>query len=156
MIKTCVVVLVFFSLLSLSLSSPVYAVVPQVTQPVLWQNGSDTVLNITVNHSPEIESHYVNLVEVDINESVQTFSVAVQLTTTFTVQCNLGAVEGTPTIRVRAHCTVDGYSAWQTVGEDGSTQGYDYLLIGVVLLVLIISAVVAVFILRRAKSRKPT
>ncbi|MGB9135619.1 MAG: MHYT domain-containing protein [Candidatus Bathyarchaeia archaeon] len=58
---------------------------------------------------------------------------------------------------MRAHCTINGYNAWQEVGEDGSPppQGYDYSLVGISLFVLIIVAVAAVVVFRRAKSRKP-
>ncbi len=80
------VILIALSLLSFHAGTRVFAVVPQITEIVVWTSGSDTVLNVTVIHSPETSSHYVNSIEVDVDGEVQAFPVNVQPSTTFV--CN--------------------------------------------------------------------
>lgn len=103
--------LIISVLLYLSFAKPVFAIVPQVTDVVVWNSGGDTILNVTVYHSPVTPSHYVDVIEVDVDGNIQSFPVE-QPTTTFTTPCNLGPIEGTPSARARAHCTVDGWSSW--------------------------------------------
>jgi ABC-type transport system substrate-binding protein len=90
----------------------VFANIPNVTRVVVWPSGGDAILNVTVNHSPETPSHHVDLIEVDVAGDIKEFAVDVQPFQTFTIACNIGLVEGTRSVTVRARCTVDGYGPW--------------------------------------------
>jgi hypothetical protein len=91
--------------------APVEAIVPQVQDVIVWNNGGDTILNITVHHTPVTVLHHVDRIEVDVDGSITNYPVD-QPSTTFIFQANLGQITGTPSARVRAHCTVDGWSIW--------------------------------------------
>ena len=97
----------------------VQAIVPDIQEVVFWDNGEDVMVNVTVYHTPVTAFHYVDQIEADIDGVVTSYPVS-QLSTTFTAQINLGQISGNPLGRVRAHCTVDGWSSWssqQTVPE---------------------------------------
>jgi hypothetical protein len=89
---------------------PVSAGLPVVTDVVVWNSGDNTVLNVTVSHSPQIPSHYLDRVEVDLNGDNKIFPVAYRPETTFVVQCDLGIIEAPINATVQAHCIIDGYS----------------------------------------------
>jgi hypothetical protein len=141
-----VLTLVISVLLIVSFATPVSAIVPQVTNVVVWNSGGDTILNVTVYHDPETSSHYVDEIEVDVNGAVQSFQVAVQPTTTFTIPCNLGPIEGTPSATVRAHCTLHGWSSWY-----GPLEIPEFSLL-VLLLTLTLVTSLAVFAFRKIRS----
>jgi desulfoferrodoxin (superoxide reductase-like protein) len=104
--------LILSLLLSLGFVGSVFANIPNVTRVVVWPSGGDAILNVTVNHSPETPSHHVDLIEVDVAGDIKEFAVDVQPFQTFTIACNIGLVEGTRSVTVRARCTVDGYGPW--------------------------------------------
>ncbi|MEM2118207.1 MAG: hypothetical protein QW386_04230 [Candidatus Bathyarchaeia archaeon] len=91
-----------------------FAGIPAVTNVIVWNDGGDTVLNVTVSHSPQSQTipHYLDSIEVNVDGDIQTFTVNFRPETTFTVPCNLGPISGTPTATVRAHCNIDGYGSW--------------------------------------------
>jgi desulfoferrodoxin (superoxide reductase-like protein) len=100
-----------FSICIISVA-PVKAIVPQVQDVVIWNSGGETILNITVYHTPvPTLLHHVDQIEVDVDGSITSFPVD-QPSITFTFQANLGQITGTPSARVRAHCNVHGWSPW--------------------------------------------
>jgi hypothetical protein len=101
------------------LISDVRAIVPVVQEVVFWENGENTMVNVTVYHTPVNTFHYVDQIEVDIDGTITSYPVS-QSSTTFTAQINLGQISGNPPARARAHCTIDGWSSWssqQTIPE---------------------------------------
>jgi len=126
--------------------TPVSAIVPEVQNVVVWNSGGDTILNVTVYHDPQTTIHHVDAIEVDISGDIQSFPVGVQPTTTFIIPCNLGPIEGTPSARVRAHCTVDGYNSWS---EPFQVPEFS---LPVLLLTLVLITSLAIFVLRKTKS----
>ncbi len=91
----------------------VFAGVPDVLSVEGWASGTDTILNITVSHSPFTPTtHYVNKVEVDVDGTVHDIPLTSQSTVTFVVQYNMSEVTGTPTVQTRAFCIIDGWSSW--------------------------------------------
>jgi len=139
-------ILIISVFLCVSFVTPVFAIVPQVTDVVVWNSGGDTILNVTVFHDPETSLHHVDMIEVDVSGNIQSFPVEVQPTTTFTIPCNLGPIEGTPSARVRAHCTVDGWNSWSELLQIPEFS------LPVLLLTLILIASLAFFALRKIKS----
>jgi hypothetical protein len=102
-------------LLSMGFARRASAIQPQVTSVVPYNVGGSTFLNITVYHYPEDASipHYVDKIEVTMGGNTTDLSIGAQTLSagnTFNVTYNLGPVTGTPTITVRAHCIVNGWS----------------------------------------------
>ena len=91
---------------------PVLADVPAVVNIESWTSGSNTILNITVRHSSPTSSHYVNIVEIDIDGTVETVNLSSQSSATFVVQYNMGGEIDMPEVIARAHCTLHGWSNW--------------------------------------------
>ena len=141
-----ILILVISVLLCLSFATPVFAIVPQVTDVIVWNSGGDTILNVTVYHTPETSLHHVNEIKVDVEGNIQTFPVEVQPTETFTIPCNLGPIEGTPSATVRAHCTVDGWSEVY-----GPIEIPEFSL-PVLLLTLTLVTLLVVFVFRKIRS----
>ncbi len=110
----------------------VQGIVPDIQEVVFWDNGEDTMLNVTFYHTPVTTFHYVDEVEVDIDGAITSYPVT-QSSVTFTAQINLGQISGNPPARTRVHCTIDGWSSWsnqQTIPELSSWITIPLLLIG--------------------------
>lgn len=108
------------SIMSISLAKPVFAPVPVVQNVVPHDVGGSTYLDITVLHSIEIPSHYVNTIEVVLGSNTTDLTTGVQTLApdgTFTVSYDLGPISGTPTITVKAHCIIDGPSITNWTGQ---------------------------------------
>jgi hypothetical protein len=102
-------------LLSVGFAGQAFAIQPQVRNVVPYNVGGSTFLNVTVYHYPEDASipHYVDKIEVTMGGNTTDMSIGVQTLSadnTFNVTYNLGPISGTPTITVRAHCIVNGWS----------------------------------------------
>jgi len=113
--KSHILVLAFSVLLSASFADQASAIQPQVRNVVPYEVSGSTYLNVTVYHYPEDGSisHYVNFIEVTMGANTTDLTIGVQSLSadnTFTVAYNLGQVSGTPTITVKAHCIVNGWS----------------------------------------------
>lgn len=135
-------------LASTAFSSPVLAVVPEVRNVVPYDVGGSTYLNITVYHTPEIAGHYVNLISVTMGSNTTTLTIGVQSLTpqdTFTVSYDLGPTQGTPSITVQAHCTVNG---WSAVNWSGTVPEFSLLPL---LMALVLFGASAVFFHRKNK-----
>jgi hypothetical protein len=126
--------------------APVEAIIPQVQDVTVWNSGGETILNITVYHTPLTSLHHVDKVEVDVEGNITSFPVD-QPSTTFIVQTNLGQITGTPSTRVRAHCTIDGWSPWS---ETFQVPEFSSL----ILLSIFIIATVVVVIYGKNRQRK--
>ena len=108
--------MILLFLLSFSAVTPVLANIPTVLNVEAAKDGADTVLSIEISHSSPSSTHYVDVIEVEINERLDRLSdLEPQTTTTFTYEHNIGTVEY-EAIRVRAHCTDHGWSPWATMG----------------------------------------
>ena len=100
----------------------VIANVPTVIELQLETRGEETVLIIQARHSSPSQSHYVDIVEVDIDGAVEELEMDPQSGTTFTVEHAVDprAVD----IRARAHCTTHGWSLWESLeAEEPSGTG---------------------------------
>ncbi len=95
---------------AVTLVRPASAVVPSVLDAVVWSNGSKTILNITVFHSPQSSIHHLDRIEVYLNGDNRVFPVDYRPETTFVVSCDLGVVETQKNATIRAHCNIDLYS----------------------------------------------
>jgi hypothetical protein len=110
--KQYLVILVLVSTLFLSFeATPVFAGIPTITNVVVWNNGGNTTLNVTVSHSPQSSFHHADAVEVNMSGTIETLMVPLEPTTEFVIIFDLGSIAGTPLATVRAHCTVDLWGA---------------------------------------------
>ncbi|UCH02069.1 MAG: hypothetical protein JSV20_09725 [Candidatus Bathyarchaeota archaeon] len=105
------------SLLVLTPIKPVSADTPVIIQINVSTDQDNTLLTIEIKHNNPTSSHYVNRIDVEIDNDVQSITgLDPQTQTQFTYTYDLGALEY-ETIRVRAHCNVHGWSSWATHGE---------------------------------------
>ena len=108
--------LTFLVLLSFPPIAPVLANIPTVLNIEAAKDEADTVLSVEISHSSPSSTHYVDVIEVEINERLDRIpDLEPQTSTIFTYEHNIGTVEY-ETIRVRAHCTDHGWSPWATMG----------------------------------------
>ena len=126
--------------------APVKAIVPQIQDVIVWNSGGETILNITVYHTPVTSLHHVDGVEVDVEGSVTNFP-ADQSSTTFIIQTNLGQITGTPSTTVRVHCTIDGWSSWSETFQIPEFPSW-------IILPFFVIATLAVIIYRNRLGRK--
>lgn len=113
--KQYLVILVLVSTLFLSFeATPVFAGTPTITNVVLWNNGGNTTLNVTISHFPAGTSqHHVDAIEANISGAIETLMVPVESTTEFTIVFDLGPINGNPSATLRAHCNIDGeFALW--------------------------------------------
>lgn len=123
-------ILIFASFSLCIFISNVMAIVPQIQDITVLENGDDTLLEVTFFHNPVNAAHYVNEIEVDVNGVFTTYPIS-QDSTTFTARLNLGQISGTQPARVRVYCTFDGWSSWsnqQTIPEFQSLMVISLLL----------------------------
>jgi hypothetical protein len=81
------------------------------------KEGDNTILNIEIEHNNPSSSHYVNIIDVEIDGNVQSVTgLEPQTSTQFTYKYDLGKLEY-ENVRVRANCNVHGWSNWATLGE---------------------------------------
>jgi hypothetical protein len=94
------------------LPNSVFADVPDVLNVEPWTSGTETILNITVRHSAPTGSHYIDIVQVDVDGAVNDIPLEPQSTNPFIIQYNMGEVTGEPSVQARAHCTLHGWGSW--------------------------------------------
>lgn len=121
-------VLISFLVLNLIPVLIVYANVPTVVGVELETQGQDTFLVIQVRHSSPSQTHYVDVVDVEVAGKVEKVKLDPQSTTSFTVQRDLDSPA--TDIRVRAHCTNHGWSPWVSLDSEdapgGGIPGFPY------------------------------
>jgi len=92
--------------------NPVLADVPSVLSVDPWTDGTETILNITVRHFGPTSSHYIDIIQVDIEGTVENVNLDPQSTNPFVMQYSMGDVSSEPSVRVRTHCNLHGWGIW--------------------------------------------
>jgi len=112
-------------LLALSCLTPLTVIranVPTVLSLEEVKRGDNDVLIIEVSHMSPSSSHYIDSLEVEVDEEIFTIEdPGEQSATVFTVEHILES-SGT-SVRVRAHCNVHGWSQWTQLGDEPTDQG---------------------------------
>lgn len=116
--------------------------VPNVLQIEDISEGSTGKIKLQIKHLNPGAGHYIDIVEVDVNGQVKKFDLQPQSADPFTVELNLGQIEGRPNIKARAHCSVHGWSDWF-----GPVQIPEFAEVGMTVFL----ALAASFLLIRAK-----
>lgn len=94
----------------------VLADVPTVLDIEATKEGDNTVLEIEIRHSDPTSTHYIDVIEVEVNERLDRVDgLDPQTTTIFTYNHDIGTVEY-EAVRVRAHCNLHGWSSWTAMG----------------------------------------
>lgn len=146
--KQYLVILVLVSTLFLSFeATPVFAGTPTITNVVVWNNGGNTTLNVTVSHSPQSSFHHADAVEVNVSGTIETLIVPLEPTTEFVIVFDLGSIAGTPLATIRAHCTIDEWGP-----SYGPIQVPEFLS-PILLLALIFTTTLSVAVCRRFKTK---
>jgi desulfoferrodoxin (superoxide reductase-like protein) len=108
--------LILVAILFLNHAGTAVANVPTVLQVVNISQGSDGKIRLEITHQSPSPNHYVDMIEVQVNGVTQQFSQQPQTTDPFTVELDLGTLQGTPEVKARAHCNIHGWSDWsQTI-----------------------------------------
>jgi len=110
---------IIISLVLLGLTLPlsfVYGNVPRVLEVEATADGDDTVLGLDVSHSSPSSGHYVDSVEVRVDDGDEVaYDQDPQSSTRFSVEIVLE--DASPMkVEVRVHCTSHGWSAWKVLG----------------------------------------
>lgn len=140
-------VLIILGSTSLSFTQSAYAIVPVVQIVTVFDADGNTYLNVTVMHTPEIEIHYVNLIEVIIDSNTTDLTIGVQQLrpdNTFVITYDVGPVTGTPTATVRAHCTFNGWSSSNWIGPIP-----EFSMMPLVLFLVTIASMTTIFLRKR-------
>jgi desulfoferrodoxin (superoxide reductase-like protein) len=114
---TAIAILALTVLLFSSLVAPASADTPVILEIKTSTEGDDTVFNIEVRHNNPTSSHYVNIIEVEVDGDAQRVNnLEPQTSTQFTYKHVLGKSEY-QSVRVRVNCNIHGWSSWATIGE---------------------------------------
>ena len=101
--------LIFIMGVLIPFTFPVKADVPTLLNIEPWISGTETILNITVRHSAPTSSHYINIIQVDVEGTVNDVNLNSQSINPFIVQYNMGELISEPSVRTRAHCNLHGW-----------------------------------------------
>jgi len=140
-------VLLITALFTSTRSVPTLAVKPVVTNVVVWNNGGNTTLNVTVSHSPQSSFHHADAVEVNVSGTIETLMVPLEPTTEFVIVFDLGSIAGTPLATIRAHCTIDDWGP-----SYGPIQVPEFLP-PILLLALIFTTTLSIAVCHRFKTK---
>ena len=114
--KVSLVLMLFLAFASIAVFqiSHVLADVPHNISIQPWTSGTSTILNITITMDAGAPTsiHYVDVVQVNVSGVVHDRTFTSQPAATFVVQYDMGEITGTPTVQVRADCTLHGWSGW--------------------------------------------
>jgi len=103
------------------LVTPVFANVPTIVQTTISQKGTDTIITLNINHLNPYSAHYVDTIEVEINGVVQKIeNLQPQDKESFSYEYNAGNAS-LSTVKVRAHCTLHGWSDWNSLSIPTTT-----------------------------------
>jgi hypothetical protein len=144
-----VLIVVILALLIFSFASPTFACKPVIQDVAVSKIGDSYFLDITIYHTPEDESHYVDTIRVNVayvnTTDLQIGPQALSADNTFTISYDLGPLPDDPiAVGVWVRCT---HGDWSDPWSDYVPEfSLPIMLIGFVLV-----ASLAAFAFRRAK-----
>ena len=86
--------------------------VPTILQIVNVSHDGEGNIRLQITHSNPSPSHYVNMAEVQVGGKTTQFPLGPQTTDPFTINLDLGPLQGTPDVRARVNCNLHGWSDW--------------------------------------------
>jgi desulfoferrodoxin (superoxide reductase-like protein) len=132
--------------------------IPRVAQIDNISQDSSGSIRLQVVHLAPTSTHYVDVVEVEVNMTRTQFNQQPQDSNPFTIELDLGPLQGTATVMARAHCTLHGWGDWsnliQIQRNANTSTNTGQIQIFPVLGVIVIAALVAsILIIRRIRNR---
>jgi len=104
-----------FIIMFLAFAEPVFADVPTVQTIEVTKEAENTILNLQIRHGSPSSNHYVDVIEVEIDERLdQITGLEPQTSTVFIYKHNIGIAQY-QNIRARAHCNIHGWSSWTSL-----------------------------------------
>jgi desulfoferrodoxin (superoxide reductase-like protein) len=140
-----IVLLIFF------LVPTVQADVPKVQQVSVTIEAGNNIINLEILHNSPSSSHYIDIIEIEINERLDRVNLTSQTSTVFTYKHDIGDAQS-ENIRVRVHCNNHGWSSWKTLDEEQTGTSFFESPLGLSLVTGGIIAVVAIILIFRRKS----
>ena len=106
-------------MLFLNFAVTVFADVPMVQKIDVTKDGEITILNFQIRHGSPSTNHYIDIIEVEINERLEPTRTRIndlepQTSTVFSYEYNIGTVQY-ESIKVRVHCNIHGWSSWTSL-----------------------------------------
>ena len=93
--------------------------VPVLVKIENLSQGTAGKIEVTITHQGGIGCclqnplHFINIIEVDVDGKVQQFTYEGSLQDDpLTVELDLGTIKATSVVKVRAHCSMDGWGPW--------------------------------------------
>jgi len=124
----------------------VFGDVPTVIKIEALKEGGKTIFEIEIRHSSPSSSHYVDVIEVEVNERLDRVTdLEPQTSTTFMYKHDIGSVQY-GNIRVRVHCNIHGWSGWESLDGEPEKPFFETPL-GVVTMAGVIGVIVIVLLI---------
>jgi hypothetical protein len=96
--------------------------IPTVPQIQNISQGSAGRLRLQIRHASPSSTHYVDIIEVEIGGGLtRQFNQQPQSSNPFTLELDIGQIQGNPSIRARARCNLHGWGDWSTYATIGTT-----------------------------------
>ncbi len=86
--------------------------VPDILQIENVSQDSMGKVSLEIRHANPSTNHYVDIVEVDVEGQIMQFNLQPQDGNPFTVELELGEIQGKPNVKGRANCNLHGWSGW--------------------------------------------
>lgn len=128
----------------------VFADVPSVLTITIVPDASTSTITVEIRHADPSSSHYIDIIEVEVNERLDRISdLNPQTATVFSYQHSVGDTVF-DSLRVRVHCNVHGWGGWKAEGTTDATTPFYMTPIGIVAIVgIVVVVIVAIVGLRR-------
>jgi len=89
------------------------ATIPGVLKIENISQDSAGKIRLQISHASPSANHYVDVIQIDVNGQIKTYNITQpQTTDPFSGEFDLGQIQGTPTVKARAHCNIHGWSTW--------------------------------------------
>ncbi len=145
---SCLSIVILF-MISVSSATIVLADVPDVQNIEAVKKDSNTDLEIEVRHGSPSNSHFIDVIEVEVNERLDRIdNLDPQTSTIFTYTHDIGNTQY-ESIRVRVHCNLHGWSSWVNIDAAAEPQFYETPLGMATIGGSVVLAILILFILRR-------
>jgi desulfoferrodoxin (superoxide reductase-like protein) len=137
----------------------VSANIPRVAQIENISQDSSGRIRLQIVHLAPSPTHYVNVIEVTINMTTKQFNQTAQDSNPFTVELDLGPLQGTVTVMARAHCILHGWGDWSNIiliqqkPNTSTNTGQAQILPVMIGVIAIVAVLASIVIIRRIRTR---
>jgi len=115
--KRNLVIIFMYILLLSSFGKFLFADVPSIEEIIADVN-EEVVLSLKIKHSSPSSNHFIDKIQVDVDDNIYVFNFTMQSLTEFLVNVTVDVAEAN-VIQVRAHCNLHGWSTWKILKNNG-------------------------------------